>query len=242
MTDIAAAHSFHGEGLKASLEGDFKNAEVLFRSARQTFEASGDALNYGRVERDMARVYAGLGRDALSCGDAGEALSVANMRDYAAVAAVRIHRYVYSAASDELLLAGSELAASLHVRARVILAQNMEHSSGNPTRTRHDVDSMSHDWSEAFRLISENGGNIDYLEQIVAHGSLTLAAFGERHMMEQVEQMLEDFINRDASSPDRTRAIKLARQITVARRFHLPVPGFLKTQVANKVGGPYRVF
>jgi hypothetical protein len=68
--------SLHSDGLGASLLGRFEDAQKLFAEARQGFEEEGSNLDVGRVDRDMARVYAGLGKPALRDASIEKALEI----------------------------------------------------------------------------------------------------------------------------------------------------------------------
>lgn len=227
MADISPV-SLHAEGLESSLAGKFNEAQQLFGEARQMFlecetPDTDPNIDVGRVDRDMARVFAGLGAPAL--------------RDTAIKSACELHWKAYAEPSnqDNPKLSSSELAASWHVRARIALAKSQE--DGVPRSGE-----MARDWGSAYNLLTLFGGNKDYLEQVIAHGSLALSVFGRRQSLGLVDEMLHNQVI--ANMPNnRRQAVAVAGKLLLARRVFVPV-GLIpavRSRALEAVAGPYLI-
>lgn len=239
--DNDRALSLHEAGLEASLAGRFDEAKTHFDQAGVFFEQSGDLLNQGRVERDMARVHAGLGREALDAANHDGAKLAAEARDSSVDTAVSLHRRVYAGRTEDLRLAAAELAASLHVKARVLLAHTVECAEADKAQRASAIDEMYTTWEEAFHLATRRGQNADYIEQIVAHGALAIAAFGSSKQVGLAFRMRNDETAIRTQDPDRVRAMKSSIKIYAYRTSFLPAPRFVKKRVAKVVAGAYMV-
>ncbi len=217
---VSYPYTSHTKGLEASLSGRFDDALALFNQARDGFLAAGIDLYVGRVDRDMARVYAGLGEPAL--------------RNEAIENAFAIHWDEFTKDAENTTHAASELAATQHVRARIDLANSVENGS-------YRAPKMAREWDEAYKLLNMFDMNEDYLQQVIAHGSLALAVFGRRSDLPLATKLAKDPVAEFMTSNKRRQAVKAAVYILQARQIFIPVTVIpqIRDRVAEVVAGPY---
>lgn len=220
MATALDPNQLHAQGLEASLSGRFGDAELLFTQARNGFIENGTDIDVGRVDRDLARVYAGLGEPAL--------------RNAVIERAFEIHWDEFTRDADNTTHAASELAATQHVRARIDLANGVENGSFRAPK-------MAREWDEAYKLLNMFDMNEDYMQQVLAHGSLALATFGRRGDLPLATKLAKDPIAEFMTSNKRRQAVKTAGYILHVRQIFIPVAAIpqVRDRVAGMVAGPY---
>jgi len=215
----------HQHGLSALWDHNFGLAKDLFTEARSGFEELGSRIDVGRVDRDFVRVYAGLGYSAL--------------RNASLASATEIHWEAYSnphvATVEEIESAANEFAATLHVSSRVILAQYVEGG-------RAEFGLMAKGWRMAYSTLkSLDHPNTSYLEQVLTHGGLAIAVFGNRRDLEVAEHLNQDPAINNMTDKKRVAAAMAISNLIFARKFFAPVRLVPKIRVAviDAVAGPY---
>lgn len=231
MSALDTAKNLHHQGLEHSLDGRPAEALPLLTEAKEHYRSAEYPTGFYHTDRDLVRVYAGLGNRVL--------------RDVSATAAIAGHRDVLASAGSngDKTRAKSELAASLHVGARLCLAHTVE----PPYEREPSIEQMVENWREAYGLISSSEDtNLDYRQQIVAHAGLAVAAFGNIRDLQFVNRLYGDH-SLDTSKhknidPKRVAAIEAARKIMLARfvPFALRIKG-VRSEVVEKVAGAYIV-
>lgn len=213
----------HEQGLEACTEEkDYERALALYADARSGFSEQGSLLDVGRVDRDLARVYAGLGRPAL--------------RDLAIQSAFDKHWDIFTHTDNvDAARPASELAATRHVQARIILAKYVE--SG-----QRDFEEMAHLWQRAHSMLNAYPGtNPDYLQQVITHGAPAITLFGRRSDLDIAERLLEDPQIFEMTDPRRQKAVKDTGSLLLARLMFVPVKFIpsVREGVIDAVAGPY---
>lgn len=220
-------HDLHQRGLSAvTIDGQFDVAKQYYDRAINGFQAEGSIIDVGRVHRDMARVGAGL------CD--------LSLRDLSVERANEIHEAAYiDAPIHSTLFAASELAATLHVGARVSLARYLD----GPGEVEV-LESSIKKWARAYYLLIDYvGTNEDYLEQVISHGSLAIAGFGRYRNLDFGLELTRDPLANNMSTPQRKKVVNRAGKLLVARRIGIPVHkvSAITDGIAQAVAGPYRI-
>jgi hypothetical protein len=233
---IDRAEKSHQRGLEYSLRGSLIPAHYEFLLAASNADHVHDPLFKGRLERDWARVHAGLGRKITTDTKVKQDLFL--KRNQSIRFALMNHDRIYKAPDEFDVspdLAATELGATHHVAARVEFARFLDGSIAyyrDLARIK-----MGDHWQEALDLLDRPNGNTDYLHQALGHGTLALATFGNEEQAELTEQFLDRAhdVRKDMSKKRRAAVLLAGAAATsqVARRAIQPI-------AAKEVAGPYR--
>jgi hypothetical protein len=221
-------HHQYRLALNASLEGRFDEALERFSALGARYVHEESLNDQHRVNRDLARVYAGLG-NALA-------------RDMHAHFAYVGHAQIQRTAREVTQTMLSERAASAGVLARVSIAQAFEDESITQEDASEAIGGGVRLYVEAIDLITRTPHtNPDYREQIIAHGTAVLAVFGERSDIPYSVMQSQDFVARHTTDPRRSKALRTTRRVALARSLGVPLTARIRQKTARAVGGPYMV-